>query len=73
MMSEGPKAGFSFDFRIKREETRPRTRACDHAGCMAEGTHRAPKSRAEPNTFYWFCQDPQPRLAHLLQRLEQLL
>lgn len=55
-MSEGPKAGFSFDFRIRKEETRPRKRACDHAGCANEGTHRAPRSPTEPNAFYWFCQ-----------------
>jgi len=28
---------------------------CDCPGCMAEGIHRAPKSRDRLNSFYWFC------------------
>ncbi len=54
-MSDAPKGGFSFDFRIRKEETRPRTRACDHPGCTQAGVHRAPKSRTETDVFIWLC------------------
>jgi hypothetical protein len=30
-------------------------RACDHAGCAAEGEFRAPRSRDHLNEYYWFC------------------
>jgi hypothetical protein len=30
-------------------------RPCDHPGCDAGGDFRAPKSRLELNTYYWFC------------------
>jgi hypothetical protein len=32
-------------------------RSCDHPGCTAGGDHRAPRSRASLDTFYWFCID----------------
>jgi hypothetical protein len=30
-------------------------RTCDSSKCLDEGTHRAPKSRNELNSFFWFC------------------
>ena len=30
-------------------------RVCDFAGCMAEADHRAPKSNAKLDEYYWFC------------------
>jgi len=30
-------------------------RRCDHPGCAAEGQHRAPRSRHELTSYYWFC------------------
>jgi hypothetical protein len=30
-------------------------RPCEHPGCSAGGDFRAPKSRLELNTYYWFC------------------
>jgi hypothetical protein len=30
-------------------------RPCDHAGCVAGGDHRAPKSRLDLHDYYWFC------------------
>jgi len=35
---------------------KPGERACDHGGCRAAATARAPKSRDLPNEHYWFCQ-----------------
>ena len=35
----------------------PQTRGCDHPGCTAGGEHRAPRSRADLNAYYWFCLD----------------
>lgn len=32
-------------------------RVCDHPTCKLEGAHRAPRSRAQLDEFYWFCQD----------------
>lgn len=32
-------------------------RPCDHPGCEARGDYRAPRSRTELNSFYWFCLD----------------
>jgi hypothetical protein len=34
----------------------PGERVCDHQGCRAAGTTRAPKSRALLSDHYWFCQ-----------------
>mgnify|MGYP006271541111 CR=1 FL=1 len=36
---------------------RPGARGCDHPGCAAEGEFRAPRSRKELDSFYWFCLD----------------
>jgi hypothetical protein len=35
---------------------KPGERACDHPGCRAVASARAPKSRDMLNEFYWFCQ-----------------
>jgi DnaJ-domain-containing protein 1 len=35
---------------------KPGERACDHAGCRAPASTRAPKSREMLNEHYWFCQ-----------------
>ena len=35
---------------------KPGERACDHAGCRAPATARAPKSRDMMTEHYWFCQ-----------------
>jgi len=35
---------------------KPGERPCDHAGCRAAATARAPKSRDLPGHHYWFCQ-----------------
>lgn len=35
---------------------KPGERACDHPGCRAAATARAPKSRELINEHYWFCQ-----------------
>lgn len=36
-------------------EPQAHVRACDHPGCTAEGTHRAPKSPDRLDEHYWFC------------------
>src|SRR5262245_22188951 len=35
----------------------PAKRTCDMPGCSAEGTHRAPKGRAQEGEYFWFCLD----------------
>lgn len=30
-------------------------RACDHPGCAGAGSFKAPRSRNELDSFYWFC------------------
>src|SRR5919201_3587037 len=30
-------------------------RPCDHPGCVAGGDFRAPKSRLDLHSYYWFC------------------
>src|SRR5215831_2346569 len=30
-------------------------RSCDHPGCIAGGDFRAPKSRLDLHSYYWFC------------------
>jgi hypothetical protein len=32
-------------------------RLCDHAGCVAAGDFRAPRSRNQLDEYYWFCLD----------------
>ena len=36
-------------------EAVPPTRLCDHPGCAAGGDFRAPRSRLELTSYYWFC------------------
>ncbi len=31
------------------------TRACDHPGCQGGGEYRAPRSRDQLDSYYWFC------------------
>jgi len=38
-------------------EPNPPTRLCDHPDCAAGGDFRAPRSRIELDTYYWFCLD----------------
>jgi hypothetical protein len=38
-------------------EPDPPVRLCDHPGCEAGGEYRAPRSRLELQTYYWFCID----------------
>ena len=40
---------------IDGDRPKPRARACDFPGCAGEGTHRAPRSPDELNSYYWFC------------------
>jgi hypothetical protein len=35
----------------------PPTRLCNHPGCEAGGEFRAPRSRLELDSYYWFCLD----------------
>jgi hypothetical protein len=35
----------------------PVKKSCDHPGCDAQGTFRAPKSREKLNDYFWFCLD----------------
>lgn len=35
----------------------PPLRRCDHPGCAGGGDFRAPRSRLELTTYYWFCLD----------------
>lgn len=32
-------------------------RGCDHPDCTAAGEHRAPRSREQLDSYYWFCRD----------------
>ncbi len=41
----------------RQAENGPGLRFCDHPGCQAQGTHRAPKSRETLREYYWFCLD----------------
>jgi DnaJ-domain-containing protein 1 len=42
---------------IVTAETLPPSRLCDHPGCAAGGEFRAPRSRLELDTYFWFCLD----------------
>ena len=39
----------------KSEGVQPRPRPCDQPGCPHVGEHRAPRSRTDLNSYYWFC------------------
>jgi len=45
-------AGSMFD---AANEPDDKIRTCDWPGCDEEGEHRAPRSRAELNTYNWYC------------------
>ena len=45
----------SIDPIFAAETPEPPSRLCDHPGCLAAGDFRAPKSRLELNSYYWFC------------------
>jgi hypothetical protein len=36
-------------------EPPPPARLCDHPGCEAGGEYRAPRSRLQLDSYYWFC------------------
>ena len=38
-------------------EPHPPARLCDHPGCEAGGEFRAPRSRLELDSYFWFCID----------------
>lgn len=38
-------------------EAKKAVRQCDHPQCAAEGEYRAPRSRDQLNSYYWFCLD----------------
>jgi len=38
-------------------EPEPPARLCDHPGCELGGEYRAPRSRLELDSYYWFCLD----------------
>ena len=38
-------------------EPHPPARLCDHPGCEAGGEFRAPRSRIELDSYFWFCLD----------------
>jgi hypothetical protein len=44
-----------FEFAFKTVGAQPRGRCCDVPGCLAEGQFRAPRSRQELDSYFWFC------------------
>jgi xanthine/CO dehydrogenase XdhC/CoxF family maturation factor len=42
---------------ILTAEPVPPARLCDHPGCECGGEYRAPRSRLELDSYYWFCLD----------------
>ena len=42
---------------VQIAEPQPPARLCDHPGCEAGGEFRAPRSRIELDSYYWFCID----------------
>ncbi len=51
--NSGP--SFENDFQLNRQRQMPEGKTCDWPGCEETGEHRAPKSRDELGSFYWFC------------------
>lgn len=41
------------EIRLTQEEETPRT--CDFPGCTEHGLYKAPKSRGDLRSYYWFC------------------
>jgi len=39
----------------KKHREKPLGKGCDWPGCDSEGEHRAPKTRDDLSSFYWFC------------------
>lgn len=39
----------------RRAEAQGAPRRCDSPGCTGEGLHRAPRSRDDLTSYYWFC------------------
>src|ERR1700761_4079806 len=42
---------------VQIAEPVPPARLCDHPGCECGGEYRAPRSRIELDSYYWFCLD----------------
>jgi len=42
---------------VQIAEPAPPARLCDHPGCEAGGEFRAPRSRIELDSYFWFCLD----------------
>jgi len=42
---------------VQIAEPKPPARLCDHPGCECGGEYRAPRSRIELDSYYWFCLD----------------
>jgi len=42
---------------LEAPKTRNGLRLCDAPGCEEPGEHRAPRSRDDLNSYYWFCMD----------------
>lgn len=52
-MQRQPRPKITLDWERPREGVR----ACEHAGCAAEGAYRAPKARDPGAGHWWFCLD----------------
>lgn len=55
-MSGFPRNPFEQDLR-RGAAPEASVRRCDSPGCEAEGLHRAPRSRDQLTSYYWFCLD----------------
>lgn len=42
---------------MREHDVAGRSLQCDHPGCTAVASHRAPKTRNRLNDYYWFCLD----------------
>lgn len=40
---------------LREPEAEAQALQCDHPGCVAHASHRAPKARSRLNDYYWFC------------------
>ncbi|HSZ53874.1 MAG TPA: J domain-containing protein [Caulobacteraceae bacterium] len=50
-----PKPAQEEEAKANARHSAPGERLCDHVGCHAPATTRAPKSRHHPDEHYWFC------------------
>ncbi len=48
--------GFSSNSQAKARRVESE-RACDHPDCAEAGEHRAPRSREQLDSYYWFCRE----------------